>query len=181
MIDHKSMGYAMMIIVICSIIALPVNLMDQGADVSVVAMIAAAIFTPLLSIGGTFFSTLIAWGVGKIFKGVATYTEMFRALSVTYIPSALLGPLYLIWYVVSPESLVTPDFTGPIPAIFWITILLTIAIGIWSFVLSVAAVAEAHQFSNWKAFFTLIIPTIIIFIIVFALLSVLIFALLGLN
>ncbi|WP_107943409.1 Yip1 family protein [Metasolibacillus sp. FSL H7-0170] len=176
MIDHKTMGFAMIILTICSIIALPINFFDYGGPLSWGFIIATIIFSPIVTIVGMFISALIAWGVGKLFKGVATYTEMYRATSIASIPSAMLGPIYLIWFVVSPDFLLTPDFEGPIPAIFWIAILLSIVLGIWSFVVSVGAVAEAHQFSNWKAFFTLVIPAIIIFIILFAFGAVLIWA-----
>ena len=104
---------------------------------------------------------------------------MFKSLSLTSIPSIVLIPFYFIWLFTSPESLMNPEFAGTMPIIFWPTILLTIAMSIWGFVITIAVVAEAHQFSNWQAFFTVFIPGVILFILFVILIMIIVFGLIG--
>ncbi|MGE7674887.1 YIP1 family protein [Lysinibacillus sp. NPDC094403] len=133
------------------------------------------ILSPISGIIGTAFAALVTWLFGKLFKGTAKYSHLFKGLSLNAIPFIVLIPFYLIWLFTSPESLMDPNFAGPYPWIFWLATLLTIAIGIWAIVITVGVVAEAHQISNWMAFFTILIPSIIFFVLIFILIIVLIF------
>jgi len=68
-----------------------------------------------------------------------------------------------------------------LPWIFWPTILVTIVVSIWSFVISVGVVAEAHQISNWMAFFTIFIPGIILFVVLFVLFFIILIGIIGVG
>jgi len=48
-------------------------------------------------------------------------------------------------------------------------------------VISVGAVAEAHQISNWMAFFTIFIPSIILFVIFFVLFFIIMIGIIGIG
>ncbi|WP_042477340.1 Yip1 family protein [Bacillus ndiopicus] len=169
MIDHKTLGFAAVILLVCSIISLPVNLLGWGEPVSLGSVISMAIFSPIVTILGVAFSVLIIWGIGKLFKGSSTYADMFKAMSIVSIPSIILSPFYLIWFIVEPEVMLYYDYLPPYPAFFTVIALLSFIILIWGFVLSVGVVAEAHRFSNWRAFFTLMVPVTILFVILFTL------------
>lgn len=171
LIDHKTLGFAMMIITICTIISLPVNFLDTGEILTWPFLIGVVLVSPFLAILGLFITAFFPWAIGKLFKGTSTYTDMYKVMSLASIPAAAMGPIYLIWFVVSPDTLLNTElaFSGTGIAIFLVVMLLSFALGIWSFVVSVAVVAEAHQFSNWKAFFTLIIPAVIILIFILSL------------
>ncbi|MFJ5764026.1 YIP1 family protein [Lysinibacillus sp. NPDC093210] len=184
MIDAKSIGYAILVMSIGYIGSLLSGLIDSNflLDVSPwIIVLFCVILAPIAAIIGTAFSTLIFWLVGKLFKGTATYSDMFKALSLTAVPFIVVVPFYLIWLFTSPESLMDTNFIGSAPWIFWPTMLLTAVVGVWSFVTTVAVVAEAHQISNWKAFFTIFIPSIIGGIIVFVLIVVLFIGLIGIG
>ena len=124
------------------------------------------ILSPILGIISTAFSALCIWLIGKIFKGKATFQQTFKAISLSAWPFIILIPIYIIWMLVDPNSLFNISIHFGIISI--IGILFTIVVTIWSIVIAICAIAEAHQFSNWKSFFTLLLLTLIIFIILFA-------------
>ena len=184
MIDAKSIGYAILIMSIGYIGSLLSGLIDSNflLDVSPwIIVLFCIILAPISGIAGTAFSSLIFWLFGKLFKGTATYSDLFKALSLTAVPFILAIPFYLIWLFTSQESLMDTNFIGSTPWIFWPTMLVTAVVIIWSFVTTVAVVAEAHQISNWKAFFTIFIPSIIGGVIVFVLVAVLFIGLIGIS
>lgn len=184
MMEHKSMGYAILLFALGFIGALFSGLIDSeiypGMAVWLISLLAIIVF-PIIGIIIAFIHTGILLLFGKLFKGTATYQGMFKSLSLTSIPSVVLIPFYLIWLFTSPESLMNPDYAGTMPIIFWPTILLTIAMSIWGFVIMIAVVAEAHQFSNWRAFFTVFIPGVILFILFFVLIVIILFGLIGVG
>lgn len=161
MIDVQSIRYAILILSIGYIGSLLSGVMDIDIPIWMIVLL-CVLLAPIAGIIGTSFSSFIAWLFGKLFKGTATFSELFKALSITAIPFIVLIPFYTIWLAISPESLLVVDYTGPLPWIFWVANLVTIVVSIWTFVITVAAVAEAHQISNWAAFFTVFIPTIMI-------------------
>ncbi|MGE7694219.1 YIP1 family protein [Lysinibacillus sp. NPDC094177] len=178
MIEKKSIGFA---ILLMSIGYIGVTLSDLIDRISFIdwspwlIVLLCVILSPISGIIGTAFAALVTWLFGKLFKGTAKYSQLFKGLSLTAIPFIVLIPFYLIWLFTSPESLMDPDFAGPYPWIFWLAILVTIVIGVWAIVITVGVVAEAHQISNWMAFFTLLIPSIIFFVLIIILIIVLIF------
>lgn len=176
MIEEKSIGFA---ILLMSIGYLGVTLSDLIDSKFMIdwspwfILIFCVIAAPITAIIATAFSALIAWLFGKLFKGTGTYSDLFKGLSLTAIPFIVLIPFYLIWLFTSPESLMNPDFTGPYPWFFWIAILLTLVVVVWSVVITVGIIAEAHQIPNWMAFLTLLIPCIILGILLIILIIVL--------
>lgn len=160
MIDVKSIGYAILILSIGYIGSLLSGVMEIDIPVWMIALL-CVILAPIAGLIGTTIAASIALLFGKLFKGTATFSELFKALSLTAIPFIVLIPFYAFWLFTSPESLLVIDYMGPMPWIFWLANLATIVVSIWSFVITVAAVAEAHRISNWSAFFTVFIPTII--------------------
>ena len=165
MIDVKSTGFAILILSISYIGTLLSSVMEIDWSVWLIVL-ACIIFAPIAGLIGTAISAFVTWLFGKLFKGTAKFSELFKALSLTAIPNIALIPFYLIWLYIAPESLLAVDYAGSTPWIFWPATLATIIVSIYSFVIAVAAVAEAHQISNWKAFFTVFIPSIFLGVIV---------------
>ncbi|MDD1505941.1 Yip1 family protein [Lysinibacillus sp. CNPSo 3705] len=178
MINDKSIGFAILILSIGYIGSMMTTLQDSGNSESLsdfspwVLVLLCVIFAPVTGIIGTAFSALILWLFGKLFKGTGTFSELFKGLSITIIPSIVLIPLYVIWLLTSPETLMDLSNIGGISWIFLIlSLLVAPVVGIWSFVITVGVVAEAHQISNWMAFFTILLP-FIIFIILIVILTI---------
>lgn len=184
MIDAKSIGYAILIMSIAYIGAMLTGLIDSDFLLNVspwIIVLFCVILAPISAIIGTAFSTLIFWLVGKLFKGSATFSEMFKGLSLAGVPFIALIPFYLIWLFTSPESLMDANYMESAPWIFWPSILMTAVTSIWSMVITVGFVAEAHRFSNWKAFFTVLIPSIVGVIILFILLIIIFIGIIGIS
>lgn len=184
MIDAKSIGYAILIMSIAYIGAMLTGLIDSDFLLNVspwIIVLFCVILAPISAIIGTAFSTLIFWLVGKLFKGSATFSEMFKGLSLAGVPFIALIPFYLIWLFTSPESLMDANYMESAPWIFWPSILMTAVTSIWSIVITVGVVAEAHRFSNWKAFFTVLIPSIVGVIILFILLIIIFIGIIGIS
>ncbi|MCS1382346.1 YIP1 family protein [Lysinibacillus sphaericus] len=184
MIDAKSIGYAILVMSIAYIGAMLTGLIDSNflLDVSPwIIVLFCVILAPISAIIGTAFSTLIFWLVGKLFKGSATFSEMFKGLSLAGVPFIALIPFYLIWLFTSPESLMDANYMESAPWIFWPSILMTAVTSIWSMVITVGVVAEAHRFSNWKAFFTVLIPSIVGVVILFILLIIIFIGIIGIS
>ncbi|MEQ6354094.1 Yip1 family protein [Lysinibacillus sp. M3] len=181
MIEEKSIGFAILLMSIGYLGVTLSDLIDSTflSDVSPwFIVIFCVIAAPILGIIGTAFSALITWLFGKLFKGTGTYSHLFKGLSLTSIPFIVLIPFYLIWLFTSPESLMNSDFAGTYPWVIWPALLLTLVVVIWSLVITVGIVAEAHQIPNWMAFLTLLIPTII-FVILFIILIIVLFFIFG--
>ncbi|WP_374967391.1 Yip1 family protein [Lysinibacillus sp. RS5] len=184
MIDEKSIGFAILIMSIGYIGSSLSGLIDQKiiADFSPWFMaLLCVIFAPIVGIIGTGFSTLILWLFGKIFNGTSTFSDLFKALSLTAIPFIVLIPLYLIWLITSPETLMNTSSIETIPWLLLITGFVSFVLAIWSLVITVGVVAEAHQFEIWKAILTVIIPSIILFIIFFVFFIILMFGIIGIS
>ena len=109
--------------------------------------------------------------MGKLFKGTGSYTDIFKALSVGYIPFIVLIPFYTIWLLVDTEGLLMMN-VEPNAVISIITLLLTAVMSIYSIVIQIIAVSEAHRFGIWKAIFTLFIPGILLILILLVFLAV---------
>jgi len=184
MIDEKSIGFAILIMSIGYIGSSLSGLIDPKfmTDFSLwILALLCVIFAPIAGIIGTSFSTLIFWLFGKLFKGTGTFSDLFKGLSLTAIPFIVLIPLYLIWLIASPETLMDTNSVDTIPWLLLITGLVSLILAIWSLVITVGVVAEAHEFEIWKAILTVIIPSIILFIIFFIFFIILIFGIIGIS
>ncbi|MGN4125345.1 YIP1 family protein [Lysinibacillus sphaericus] len=182
MMNYKSIGFAILLVSLGYIGAMFSGLIDSDIYPGMAVWLVALLVIVISPILGTIVTSIYAGALllfGKLFQGTATYQGMFKSLSLPLIPSIALIPFYFFWLFTSPETLLTSEYTDTMPIIFWITVLLTIVTSVWSFVITIAVVAEAHQISNWKAFFTVFIPSVILFIAFIVLFIIIIFGLIG--
>ncbi|WP_211655290.1 Yip1 family protein [Planococcus alpniumensis] len=121
--------------------------------------------------------------LGKLFGGVGTYSEMFRAVVTSSIPQIWLLPMWLIWLLTSPSTFYTeiepsvaePD-TGLGMVIGLVLLAVTVVIGIWTFVIQCKGVGEAQRFSAWKGFFVIVIPSVLFTVVIITFLAMFLFA-----
>ncbi|WP_271853404.1 Yip1 family protein [Planococcus maritimus] len=151
---------------------------------SAVTVILGSLFLGPLAV---FVGVAIASGVyflfGKLFGGVGTYTEMFRAVTTSSIPQIWLLPMWLIWLLASPatfymenDPLQTQADTGIGMVIGFILLAATFVVGVWTFVIQCKAVGEAHRFSAWKGFFVIVIPSVLLSVVIMLFLVFILFA-----
>jgi hypothetical protein len=101
--------------------------------------------------------------IGTIFGGKATFKKMFQTMCLTTVPYIWLMPVILFWMSYSPHTFFNIYFMDmTLGEAMWSYLggFLIAGASIWSFVLSVVGVSEAHHFSKWKAFFTLLISSV---------------------
>lgn len=131
------------------------NLLSSIAGAVGVLLVAAA------------FIAFFYWIVGKIFKGTGTFMDLYKGAMISSMPHIIVLPFALIWLIGSPESFINNDLTtGFWSFIMIITNILLAIASIYSIVLTIVMISEVHNFSKWKAFFTMFIPMFIIIVIV---------------
>lgn len=117
----------------------------------------------------SFFTRLF----GKwLFKGTSTFKDLLKVNAAAYLPFILAIPVIGIWLIVSPDSLLDIQYTGIFELIaIFVLVLVTL---VYFLILNIVGISEAHQFSKWKAFFTMIIPTLLFVIFIVAILAVIV-------
>lgn len=174
-IEEKSMGFVILLMILSGISSALVGAFDSEMNqmmpvwgILLGSIIAGPIFILLIYaiMAGVYFIT------GKLFKGTGTYTELFKATGAAAIPQIWLLPVYLIWILAAPstyfaEPLGTSGGGGELVITLVGSVLITV-VTIWSIFINAKAIGEAHRISSWKGFFTIMIPSIVIGIIIVA-------------
>ncbi|RAZ69206.1 YIP1 family protein [Planococcus maitriensis] len=150
---------------------------------AVAVIFGSLVLGPLAAAAGIGIISGIYILLGKLFGGVGTYAEMFRAVVTSSIPQIWLLPMWLIWLLISPSTFYTeiePSAAEPDTGLGMVIGLLLLAaafvVGIWTFVIQCKAVGEAQRFSAWKGFFVIVIPSALLSIVIIALLALVFFA-----
>lgn len=113
-----------------------------------------------------FFSWWIMSGVstlvGKWLRGTGTYKEMKIAIGISYIPFVVSGILY-IFDLLFLRTALFKDVDLSVFQALWIlfSASVSVVLSVWSFVVLVKAVAEAHRFSAWRGLATVILPSLV--------------------
>lgn len=174
-IESKSMGFVILIILLSGIGSGLMSMQSSGLHDTVqlwLILIGMMILFPLISLASTAIMSAIYLAVGKLFKGTSSYTEMFKAVGVSMIPYIWLAPLLILWILIAPDSYFADPFAVATPsgaeiASLIIFTLISVIVTIWTIVIQSKVVGEAHRFSSWKGFFTIMIPAVLIGLVVF--------------
>ena len=174
-IEHKSFKFIILLIVLTGFASGLIGMMNErSSDMAPWAAILQALVTgPIGSAFGYFLGAAILVLVGRLFKGTATYQEMFKALVTAQIPQIWLLPLLTIWVLASPETFLADRTNVEGDPIVVIMSIVMAVVSIWTFIIVCKAVGEAHRVSSWKGFFIVVLPGIIITIIVLVIVFVL--------
>lgn len=182
-IEEKSFGYVMMLIILGGILNAFAGVVDPEMNLPLWGMLLVGIIVgPIAGLIGIAFITGVYLLIGKLFKGTGTYGEMFKAIAASTIPTIWMAPFLLIGYLVVPDiMLLTPEaeLTPLSVIVSGLVAIVTVVISIWSILIQSKAIGEAHRFSSWKGFFTLLIPGIIGFILIMLLVVGIIAAVMG--
>ncbi|MCJ1908916.1 Yip1 family protein [Planococcus ruber] len=183
-IEEKSMVYVFLLILLTGITSTFVSLYQGTDDIGIpigILIVGSAIISPIAVAIGIAIMSGIYLLVGKLFKGTGTYIELFKAVATSMIPQIWLLPLFLILMIVSPDLFFAGSESASNGAIFFMAIFAVILaiVTIWGIVIQSKAIGEAHRFSSWKGFFTLLIPSLIIGIIVIAFMVIIFMILIG--
>ena len=153
-IEHKTIVYPLILLVIAYVLTGSAELFKTEAypDLSFVWLfLIFVILVPIIGMIFMFITTGIVFFIGKLLNGTGSFWDVFKASSISSILSICAAPFFILGAVLNEVS-----------AVGLIVNILTIVISIWSVVILVAAIAEAHQFSIIRSIVTLIVPAIIL-------------------
>ncbi|MEK6268623.1 MAG: YIP1 family protein [Planococcus sp. (in: firmicutes)] len=164
-IEEKSSRFTFLLIVLSGFVGGLLATLNAEQFLPIVGIFLLALFLGPI---GAAVSTAIGSGiyllVGRLFKGEATYKEMFRALLTGQIPQIWLTPIIILWLLLLPETYFAEAGQLPAEDMGIMTIIFTLILGvvsIWTLFVQSNAVGEAHRFSAWKGFFVITIPAIL--------------------
>lgn len=116
---------------------------------------------PLFGLVVWALSGLLYWGIGKVFKGSASFREILKATAWANIPIVL---SLLLWipdiqvFKLSAFSAFPPPISPGEGGIIIASSIIEMVLSFWYIIILIKAIAEAHQFSSWKALGTAILP-----------------------
>lgn len=172
-LENKSLKYAL---IIAAIAGIPNGFNAFGGLSStfnfsfLILILTSLVIGPFLSLLGVGLSSLIFTFVGKWMGGVGTFGEMAKAMGVVTIPAIWLSPYFILSSIITYNgNQVDPLSGNNASMIIWMifSALIMIVFAIWMIVIQSQSIGEVHQFSSWRGFATLMIPSIVFFIIAF--------------
>ncbi|MEG0681865.1 MAG: YIP1 family protein, partial [Eubacterium sp.] len=133
---------------------------DMGAVGLFFEAIVSAVFTLLI---GAAFIAFFYWIIGKLFKGIGTFKDLYKGAMITSMPFILIVPFALVWLFMSPETYLDTKLTSGTTMILMIIVSVASFIAsVYAFILTIVMISEVHKITKWKAFFTMILPTLIL-------------------
>lgn len=175
-IEEKTSGFIFLLIVLAGFAGGLLSSLDSEQLFPVPGLLLLSLFFGPI---GVVVSTVIGAGiylvVGKMFKGEASFPEMFRAILTGQIPQIWLIPVILLWMLLLPETYFLQPGELPFAEADLLSLVFFIILGIvsiWTFVIQCKAVGEAHRLSAWKGFFIILIPIVLAIIAISAIIAV---------
>lgn len=173
-IEHKSIAYSLFLISIGFIGSVASSLTDSNLYpyLSVGTIVTGTIIlSPIIGIISAFIFSGITYLMGRVLKGTGSYWDVFKALSLGYIPYILIIPLYLGWLITAPDSFfyLYSDFKV---GLIILSAFVSLIAAVFTIIINIAGVAEAHRFSNWRAFFSILLPALLLIIAIILVLIV---------
>lgn len=124
----------------------------------------------------TAFMAVFYWLIGKLFKGTGSFKQMYKGAMLTFLPTTIILPVVIVWLFISPETFYgVSDPTSSFGYIlFGLAMALIVFCFIYSMIVTIVMVSEVHQFSKWRAFFTILVPTLALIIMLVIIVIILI-------
>ena len=172
-LDNKTMGYSLALAAISGIASAVNggNELSKNFDVPFWFLILGiVILGPLLGLLTWLISTSIFTVFGKWLGGGGMFKDMGKAVGIVMIPGIWMTPFWILSFIFTANNMFlineTSEFTAG--ALIWLFLssFVMFVFSIWVIMIQSQAIGEVHQFSSWKGFATLIIPSVIIGIII---------------
>lgn len=181
-IDFKPMRFAIILALIAGLLDVlngtSQNNLGEGMSVPGI-FVMAIIMGPILGLIAWWLGAGISTIIGTWLGGIGRFAELKMAFAITLIPGIVGGMLWIPDLLILGESLFVEDDIVTGGKLVWLLFSGTIGfiIGIWGFIITIMAIAEAHQFSAWRGFWTVVIQAVLIFVVLFILFLPFIFTL----
>ena len=122
-------------------------------------------FSVMTFVISTSFSAALIQVLGKLLGGKGNFKQMFRAISLTYIPYIWILPVLLFWMQLSPESyFVIPgkELTIGDQLMTYVGPIIILIASIWSLFLNVKAIQEVQRLSLLRSIVSLLLLVVVI-------------------
>ena len=123
------------------------------------------IFSVITFVISTSISAALIQFLGKMLGGKGNFKQMFRAISLTYIPYIWILPVLLFWMQLSPESyFVIPgkELTIGDQLMTYVGPIIILIASIWSLFLIVKAIQEVQRLSLLRSIVSLLLLVVVI-------------------
>jgi Yip1 domain. len=137
----------------------------------VVVCIAVILGVVLGIIGNRVYAGLVLW-TGRLFNGKANFHQLLRVNAYSMIPT--IAALIFIFMEVGfyGDQMFKSGFNGillnpPYNFLFYFSLMAQFVLGIWAFVINVVGTAEVQKISTVSAFWNVMLPALIVFVIIF--------------
>ena len=172
-IEEKTTGFAILLIMLSGIGSGLMGMQSSGGGAGMAGwliLLLALTLGPVVGLASAALLSGLYLLVGKLFKGKATYIEMFKAVAVSMIPYVWIAPVLLAWATLAPDSYFADPLAETSTGEGWGTLLvfgtISFVLSIWGIIIQSKAIGEAHQFSSWKGLVTVLIPAVVIGVII---------------
>jgi hypothetical protein len=143
-------------------------LRHSGDSMSLIQLIVISLIGSLIgaSIYYYLIPAILRW-MGIKLGGIGTTERVRYSVAYSYIP--MVYSLLIVWlpsfflFGIENFTTFTPvvDSSSTLTLLFVLFVIVDLVIGIWSFIIFLKCLGEAHQFSAWKALFTTILSVMI--------------------
>lgn len=182
-LDHKDLKYSLLIAAIAGISSgiSAAGELWRSFEISLwIVLIGIIVLGPIINLAGLYIGAAIYTWVGTWFGGKGKFKEMLQAMGVVMVTTIWMTPYWILSAIFIYNDLLVPGLVTEMNAgaIIWFAVssLITITFSIWLIVIQSKVIGEVHQFSSWKGFATLLIPSVIIGIIVFIITLIFVFS-----
>lgn len=180
LIEHKTIGYGLMIMVISSLCSGVMAFADtgllEGFSLPVILAISFAA-SLLISIPAYFISAFMYTWIGKLLGGTGNWREMCLVVAGGVLPMIWILPIEILAVFIYGKDL----FTEPV-GVFAVTnmslgfyllyTIILIGLSIFSAVIQSKGIGLVHGFSAWRGFGTIMIYVGIVFVLSFILIII---------
>jgi hypothetical protein len=156
------------------------SLQHKGDSMGLIQLIVISVIGSLIGAAIYFYlvPTILRW-IGSKIGGQGTTERVRYSVAYAYIP--MVYSLIIVWlpslflFGIENFTTFTPvvDSSSTLTLLFLLFGMVDLVIGIWSTIIFLKCLGEAHQFSAWKALLTTIL-SVLIFVVPFIIIALLV-------
>lgn len=181
MIDHKSVRYALVLVLLAAFSSSIMSFADSGflESFSLPVILTISIGSVvLLSVPVWYLTAFIYTWIGKLLGGTGNWREMRQVVAAGMIPMIWTMPIGIVAVVLYGKTLfdLPPgelEITNMSIGFYLLHTIILIGFGIFSTVINSQGIGLVHNFSAWRGFGTFMIVVAILFVVIFIILMVL--------
>ena len=171
-VEHKTWRFVMMIALIIGVFTVldQASSNDLGETMGIGQIILIALIGgPILGVISLFIGSGVLHLLSLMFGGRGTFADTRMAFTVSNLILIVSGLIWIPDLLINGKGMFVSEYDFTLFQGLWlvISLILNFALGIWSTVSLVGAMAEVHEFAIWKAVIVVLLPVTLLFIFIF--------------